>query len=111
MGIRSDPAIPTADSSPPGEEQLQVLKHCTKCQELKPLSEFYANKSAPDGLRHTCKACEVASRTPTPLARSRAWVVYSSIKRCKNPTAPRNRSKTNPEGLSIIDLLERWLSQ
>lgn len=109
MGIRPDPAVSDADCSSTDEEQLEVLKRCTKCEDLKPTSDFYPYKRAHDGFRHTCKTCSVSK--PKTLARERAWCVYKAIKCSNNPTAPRNRSKTNPEGLSLIDLLERWLSQ
>lgn len=32
-------------------------KVCTKCREMKPLSEYHKHKGAPDGLRYVCKAC------------------------------------------------------
>jgi len=33
-------------------------KACTKCGEDKPLSEFYKNKRARDGLQYRCKSCQ-----------------------------------------------------
>jgi 5-methylcytosine-specific restriction endonuclease McrA len=33
------------------------VKRCTKCGEVKPLSEFSADKRRPDGKRFHCKAC------------------------------------------------------
>lgn len=33
------------------------MKRCTKCQELKPLSEFYKDTKARDGLAYRCKIC------------------------------------------------------
>jgi len=33
-------------------------KKCTKCGELKPLSEFYHNKNTKDGHHSSCKACD-----------------------------------------------------
>ena len=32
-------------------------KFCTKCKELKPLSEFYKHVTTKDGLRYHCKTC------------------------------------------------------
>jgi 5-methylcytosine-specific restriction endonuclease McrA len=44
---------------------LSKKKTCRKCGEEKPLSEFYKDKKAPDGLFYVCKQCE--------LARSSSW--------------------------------------
>jgi len=33
------------------------MKTCTKCGEMKPLSEFYKDKHSKDGLTSWCKAC------------------------------------------------------
>ena len=32
-------------------------KRCTNCKTIKPQSEFYKNKSRPDGFKYTCKEC------------------------------------------------------
>jgi hypothetical protein len=34
------------------------LKHCNKCNELKPLFEFTSNKASKDGLQSRCKECD-----------------------------------------------------
>ena len=34
------------------------VKHCTKCGETKPKTEFYNNKRMPDGLAYYCKQCD-----------------------------------------------------
>jgi hypothetical protein len=34
------------------------MKICTKCRELKPLSAFYKDKYAKDGLTYKCKECQ-----------------------------------------------------
>jgi hypothetical protein len=36
------------------------MKKCSKCKELKPLDQFYAQKGGRDGLRADCKACMAA---------------------------------------------------
>lgn len=34
-------------------------KACSKCQRVKPLTEFDANRKTPDGLQYTCRSCQV----------------------------------------------------
>ena len=41
----------TASAVPEG------MKRCTKCGEIKPVSEFYRNSRAKDGMQFFCKAC------------------------------------------------------
>lgn len=45
--------------------QLPLFPHekrCTKCDQVKPLTEFYRDRHAPDGLRRLCKDCAAASQ-------------------------------------------------
>ena len=37
-------------------------KQCSKCQQIKPLDEFFANKNTSDGLAVWCKECLVQNR-------------------------------------------------
>lgn len=37
-----------------------LLKSCTKCRALKPLSEFYRNRNRGDGYQNYCKVCHRA---------------------------------------------------
>ena len=47
------------------------MKHCKVCWELLPRSEYYGDRSRPDGLRGSCKACDgkyyQKRRNPTKL--------------------------------------------
>lgn len=36
---------------------MQETKRCTKCHKVKPLSEYYRDKRATDGLHSSCKEC------------------------------------------------------
>lgn len=38
----------------------EQMKRCSKCGELKPLSEFYRRESSKDGYRSECKSCNTA---------------------------------------------------
>lgn len=52
-------------SGSPGEAELRRVpsdpkrteKPCTKCREVKPMTEFYAEKRQRDGRQTTCKVC------------------------------------------------------
>jgi len=37
--------------------QSNTVKHCSKCDENKPLSAFGRNRARPDGLCYWCKSC------------------------------------------------------
>lgn len=49
-----DDATPTLFDA---AEPVEWRKLCPSCREVKPTSEFYANRSKPDGLDTNCKAC------------------------------------------------------
>ena len=36
------------------------MKRCTRCYALKPESQFYKNRSSPDGFSTQCKSCQDA---------------------------------------------------
>lgn len=36
-----------------------ATKRCSKCGEVKPLSDFHKNRSNPDGLQYGCKPCVI----------------------------------------------------
>src|SRR4051812_39229563 len=61
-------------------------KKCKRCGEIKPLDEFYANKSGRQATRPECKVCTLAEK---------AW------RHAQNPTPARERTKKwqaeNPE--------------
>lgn len=52
------------------------MKQCTKCKEIKELTQFYKNKVLPDGHACWCKKCQITyekgyRRTPEGLASAR----------------------------------------
>jgi hypothetical protein len=68
-GRRSSPA---PSSNVPGERNSRCLdgvgniggmneKRCSRCREIKPLSEFYAHPMHSDGLQSRCKECTKAA--------------------------------------------------
>jgi len=48
------------DKSGPGDSAVAKVekKHCGRCKQLKPHSDFYKNKSSKDGLARWCKQCK-----------------------------------------------------
>ena len=40
-----------------------IDKHCPKCAQNKPLSEFHSNKGNKDGLSYVCKPCKLTQNT------------------------------------------------
>ena len=38
------------------------MKTCNRCEENKPLTEFYKNKSSSDGYKSICKSCELEGK-------------------------------------------------
>jgi len=54
-------------------------KRCTKCDEVKPISDFSRHRGHRDGLQYECKACQrrahiVAGRVP-----GLDWEIYSQL--------------------------------
>jgi hypothetical protein len=43
-------------------ENIEATKVCTKCGEVKPITEFYRDKANKDGRRPSCKSCDSAIR-------------------------------------------------
>jgi Recombination endonuclease VII len=76
------------------------MKRCRHCGELKPLDDFYAEKSGRHGKRPECKACTAARRREwyernrdREIARVRAWQ-QANPERLK-ATRERNRGRHN----------------
>ena len=77
------------------------MKRCTKCGEIKPVSEFHRNKSRKDGLQEWCKACK-AKRAYKYRDRNREKVIeykrkYREINREKANEYQRKYIERNPE--------------
>lgn len=37
------------------------MKTCTKCSQVRPLSDYQANRRSPDGLQQHCRPCQLAN--------------------------------------------------
>lgn len=64
---------------------VRTEKHCPKCDETKPLSEFYRNRSAHDGLTSYCKPCHNTTRTKQQRKDPEATREYNAAWRETNP--------------------------
>ena len=54
------------------------MKRCSKCNDLKPLDQFYAEKSCRDGLRPDCKSCFAARAKARYEAKREDIIAYVS---------------------------------
>ena len=73
-------------------------KYCKKCNNTKPVSEFYKNKSSKDGFQHWCKNCQKEySKQPHVKKRN----IEAVIRYQKD-----NRLKVNGLTLETLDRLE-----
>lgn len=50
-----------------------TTKQCTQCKEVKPLTDYYRHKSAPDGHIQICAICYVANRQETIRRQHEEW--------------------------------------
>lgn len=68
-------------------------KTCTKCEEDKPLGEFYRDRSSKDGIQKSCKACTKARnnaryvRKTQPIPEAKDPVNNKVCSRCKEEVA------------------------
>jgi Autographiviridae endonuclease VII len=72
------------------------MRTCSKCGELKPETEFYAEKTCKDGLRPDCKACHAA--------RGKSWYARN---RDKAIADVRRWQQENPDRLREYRLKNR----
>jgi len=69
----------------------ETHKRCARCEEVKPRTEFYKNKSAYDGLQGRCKACNIASVSEWQKANPKKHSEYNVQWDKKNPRKKRDR--------------------
>ena len=54
-------------------------KRCTKCSEVKPLTEFRCNKNNPDGREYQCRECRkaiglISDKKESRLLKKKNWI-------------------------------------
>ena len=67
-----------------------MKKVCSKCKELKELSEFYKNKTVNDGLHRDCKRC--ADAITKQFLRTKAGVINTIYSSQRSSSRSRNHS-------------------
>jgi len=72
-----------------------VTKKCPTCKELKPLEQFYRNRSARDGYNTYCKSC--AARY---AASSQGRIIRRRYERSKKGRATFRRYNQSPKGIA-----------
>lgn len=99
-----------------------VTKWCSKCGQTKPLTDFYRDRSRPDGYRYMCKECETKYKKtsaayqaaqvryrakPEVQLRRREWAVgYGKAYRARpDVRARRRRSERHPTPPPLPPLL------
>jgi 5-methylcytosine-specific restriction endonuclease McrA len=56
----------------------ETTRTCTKCNQCKPLAEFYRDKRARGGYRADCKACRIAQQTAYAVANRESVTAYQA---------------------------------
>lgn len=128
MGLGLDQALPSPDNAP-ADGRLwetsqaevwelargEILKLCTKCKLLKPVSAYCRASRAGDGLHWNCKSCLRAYRLANPQKYAdidplvlQKKLLTRSMKRTPRRKRPFYKSKHNPEGRNPRELLARW---
>lgn len=70
-------------SSAPFPSNIVIMKYCSKCDTLKPLSEYSANKSSKSGTQSYCKPCNNKQFLDRRI-KSRVWFQeYKSTLKCE----------------------------
>ena len=87
-------------------EQI-ITKRCSHCKRIKPLDEYYKDKSTPDGLYYSCKKCHnerTKSYAQTPKGRKNACKGSSKYRKKNRPKINEyqrkyyHKYKQTPEG-------------
>ena len=60
------------------------MKQCTSCEQLKPLTEYYADKNKVDGLYSRCKKCHLVSTKKWQTKNIENRLIYSAQWRAEN---------------------------
>lgn len=82
------------------------MKQCTKCGQIKPLSDFWKDRSKKHGYGARCKACKVAIYNQYRKANG-----YDKKRYWKNPNAEQERHLIRKYGITLADYNEMFQDQ
>lgn len=82
------------------------VKRCTKCGEMKDLSEFYRNRARPDGRNNECRACS-KSRTLDYTARLKSEIGEDEFRRRGRERVQRSRDNEKSRVRAYNEALKR----
>lgn len=80
-------------------------KQCTKCHEVKSLSDFYRESYRGDGYRSCCKACDCKSANQRIRARPPEYRIWSHLRHRCNNLKDVHYHRYGGRGISVCD---RW---
>src|ERR1700761_9695865 len=80
-------------------------KTCYKCKQAMNVSMFYGDKSRKDGLRHSCKACDInhsriwrSKNSDTVLESAKKWNSDNKERHISNVLSWRDKNKSKQAG-------------
>lgn len=82
------------------------MKTCTKCQEAKSISEFWADRSKKNGYSARCKTCKTADH-----AQYRKAGDYDKKRYQKAPEKERERHLVRKYGVTLVDYDRMFVEQ
>lgn len=72
-----------------------MLKKCSKCQELKPVADFYRNRAKPDGFSTECRPCVLVKMRVYGEAHTAERTAYHKEWRTRNREKSREYQHNN----------------
>lgn len=101
-------------AAPIPEPLPQGLKKCGRCKEVKPVNEFYRDKSEKDGYHHHCKDCSDEIKRKrlgyTKTSKTMSPKGYRKCSRCKVVKSDNDfKSKTSANCIECVSLRKQEL--
>lgn len=86
------------DITDPAMVEVEPAKRCRVCQEIKPLSAFYRNKTRGDGFKAECKPCQARDDAVRTKSRVDYYAAYRDTHREQGKAHAAKQRADNPEG-------------
>ena len=84
------------------------MKKCSKCKEIKSLSDFNKNRSRKDGFHHACKMCNYSSKVGKRQAASRRYYLKHKEKIAKKDKEYRLKNKAKIDARNLTYQKKRY---